>query len=209
VSGWGKGSRHSEKTRKRIALTQRTRRERLRREAKLRPRDIDQWLASGVVTTAMRGTLEIAMEEHVDLAKALAGQGVLTPDRRAVLEDHAGLGVALALSVRAIDPEKPDEALLGRIVQLTAARRACLRALGLVGAQLEGGDEREGLSASAYGAALRGARASNGGGETGAADAGVPGRPAEPPTEGSGVGEVLSSSADGPFRTPAGGRARD
>ena len=204
MSGFGKGSRHTAKTLRILSEKTRKLHARRRREAELCHRDVHAWLASKTVKPGppMRGLLEIAASDSVALAKTLSRTKPLAADVRGRIEDYVDLGVALGMAHRALETTGPDPDLLGRMVQLSSARLACLRSLGLVAAAPEGGGEGpEGLGAAAYGAALRRARGANG--EDGAAGPGSSFPKPRPP--GQGVGDAALPAAPAPSPDADGG----
>ena len=105
---------------------QQRRRERLR----ARPRDLDRLRSEGLVSPALRPIVSIAEVEAAEIFEGLGGTDRVTPQKRIIIEDLCGVGIALratlALFLQSNDPE-----LASRIATLAGARRASLVALGL------------------------------------------------------------------------------
>ena len=104
----------------------RRRKERLR----TRPRDLERLRAEGLVTESLRPLAAIAEDECFDLIHALGGVDQITPQRRAIVEDVARVGLVLRAELaRYVESRDPDCG--ARVGSLANSRRSSLVALGL------------------------------------------------------------------------------
>lgn len=121
---------HSERTRARISHGLRRYYDRKRREAEVKPQDLTRLRASGTVPVRLVGFLEGAEVEAERLLEALGGPDRASPQRRALVEDVARLGLVLRAELaRYVQAGDSDAA--ARVGTLANARRASLVALGL------------------------------------------------------------------------------
>jgi len=103
--------------------------ERKRKIEAVTPRDL-RLERRGLVTPALRPALLAAEAECADILEALGGVDHVTPQRRAIVEDLARVGVALRGTLAAyLRSEDPD--LASKVGSLASVRRTLLTAIGL------------------------------------------------------------------------------
>jgi len=98
--------------------------------SEVRPRDLDRLRRLGVVSEALKPLLEVSEVELEDWIVALGGIDEISPQRRAILDDAAGLGVALRAELGRF-LRTGDPAPLSLVTTLANARRAALVSVGL------------------------------------------------------------------------------
>lgn len=119
--------------------------ERRRARQRARPRDLDRLRREGLVAGSLRPLVDVAEAELREWCEALGGVAEVTPMRRAVLEDAAGLGIALRAELQRFLGSH-DPAALERVSTLANSRRAALVAAGLDAAEPEAMDIRDYLA---------------------------------------------------------------
>jgi len=126
-----KGQKHTPEARERIRYGTRRALAVKREQLRTRARDVAMLRSGRVpVSEAVLPHLEAAEAELAGFLDALGGADEVTPQRRAVLEDVARLGVALRSELaRYAETRDPDCA--SRLSSLTTARRSGLAAVGL------------------------------------------------------------------------------
>jgi hypothetical protein len=103
----------------------------LRRERlKAKPRDLTRLQREGLVAEALRPLVDLAELELREWLEALGGVDEVSPQRRAVLEDAAGLGIAFRAELSRFLASN-DPAALDRLTSIAGARRTSLVAAGL------------------------------------------------------------------------------
>jgi hypothetical protein len=127
-----KGTRHSPESRAKLSRGSLRAAVRKRERARLEPRDLARIAATGTVPPGAAGFLASARDEAADLIVAAGGPDRISPQRRALIEDTARLGLALrALLAGFIQGGATDGELASRLSSLAGARRANLIAVGL------------------------------------------------------------------------------
>lgn len=148
--------------RRRVSEGVRRSRDRRRQAARVRPQDLARLRESGTVPERISGFLESAEVEAEALLEALGGPDAVSPQRRALVEDAARVGLVLRAELaRYVQTADPDAA--SRVGSLASARRASLVALGLDRAERTVPDLRTYLAERAREAPQNGAHGADAG----------------------------------------------
>jgi hypothetical protein len=126
------GRKHTAEIRARISRGVNRANEVRRIRHRVEPRDLTRLQQSGTVPERIAPFLEGAAVEAAELIQALGGPDAVSPQRRALIEDCARIGLVLrATLARYVQGDGADAELGSKVGTLAAARRANLQALGL------------------------------------------------------------------------------
>lgn len=125
------GSKHTPEALEKLTIANRRNAERRRLRAARLPRHLrDLQRQRANVHPDVAPVAEASRREHDELLEALGGPELLSPQRRAILEDLVGLGLVLRSELLRYALERDPE-IVPRITSCASARRQSLTTLGL------------------------------------------------------------------------------